>query len=284
MANKFILWCEDENATQDYNTFVNDPQRQAGFQGGQPASAIRVNTALRQANLVSAAIMNALLPDNQTLNYRNDIPTVANAINTALTSKIQTTKVNNAGTSDNVTTNINGQPISTIFETNGTTVKNATYAARAGIANNVDGSNISVSMYLTISTGNPDSTYSEQTIGPLTFRGVGIKVGSRWYGNLYYDCLQNKGQANISDIFAIKLGRPQSTSQSFVESGLMFVHTIMSGATNETWTLLYPENGYNYISNMSAQEYRSTTKFTLNRDGTGNYRSSRIVYGVTMTV
>lgn len=98
--NKFILWCEDENATQDYNTFVNDPQRQSGFQGGQPASAIRVNTALRQANLVSAALMNALLPDNQTLNYRNDITTVANAINTALTNKIQTTKVNNATNAD----------------------------------------------------------------------------------------------------------------------------------------------------------------------------------------
>lgn len=103
MANKFILWCEDENATQDYDTFVNDNQRQAGFQGGQPASAIRVNTALRQANLVSAALMNALLPDNQTLNYRNDIPTVANAINTALNTRIKTTKVNNASQADNAT-------------------------------------------------------------------------------------------------------------------------------------------------------------------------------------
>lgn len=132
MANKFILWCEDENATQDYNTFVNDSQRQSGFQGGQPASAIRVNTALRQANLVSAALMNALLPDNQTLNYRNDIPTVANAINTALTSKIQTTKVNNASNADNatnVTTNINGKAISSIFESDGTIVKNATNAS-----------------------------------------------------------------------------------------------------------------------------------------------------------
>lgn len=27
MANKFILWCEDENATQDYNTFLADNQR-----------------------------------------------------------------------------------------------------------------------------------------------------------------------------------------------------------------------------------------------------------------
>ncbi len=49
-----------------------------------------------------------------------------------------TTKVGKAGTADNatnVTTNINGKAISDIFESNGTTVKNATHATGANTAN-----------------------------------------------------------------------------------------------------------------------------------------------------
>lgn len=54
-----------------------------------------------------------------------------------------TTKVGNAGTADNatnVTTNINGKAISDIFESNGTTVKNATNANKATSADKVKGS------------------------------------------------------------------------------------------------------------------------------------------------
>lgn len=100
MANKFILWCEDVNNTQDYTSFSTDSQREEGFKGSTAASAIRVNTALRQSSLVSAALMNALMPDNQTLTYRNDLTTVTNAINTSLTERIKTTKVDNASQAD----------------------------------------------------------------------------------------------------------------------------------------------------------------------------------------
>lgn len=128
----FIPWIEDNNvnATQDYNTYLNDSQRKEGFKGGTPASAIRVNTALRQANLVVTALMKALNV-SETLNYRSSITDTQNAI----LNGIKTIKVTNAGHADNadnatnVTTNINGKAISMIFESNGTIVKNATNAS-----------------------------------------------------------------------------------------------------------------------------------------------------------
>ena len=169
MANKFILWCEDENATQDYNTFANDSQRQAGFQGGQPASAIRVNTALRQANLVSAALMNALLPDNQTLNYRNDIPTVANAINTALTNKIQTTKVNNADNADNAN-KINNLSITETNNvlTNGTKIiqqKILVWSGSLGSGNSEPGNSISPLPFTHINNAKYEIHFQSYLIG-----------------------------------------------------------------------------------------------------------------------
>lgn len=98
----FIPWIEDDNvnATQDYNTYLNDSQRKEGFKGGTPASAIRVNTALRQANLVATALMKALNV-SETLNYRSSITDVQTAINTQLTTKIVGTKVNDAEHADN---------------------------------------------------------------------------------------------------------------------------------------------------------------------------------------
>lgn len=97
----FIPWIDDNNvnATQDYNTYLNDSQRKEGFKGGTPASAIRVNTALRQANLVATALMN-VLGVSSNLNYRSSVEDVQNAINTTLTNKIRTTKVNDASNAD----------------------------------------------------------------------------------------------------------------------------------------------------------------------------------------
>lgn len=73
MANKFKLWVEDENinATQTYNDFDSDTQRAGGFVGGTPASAIRVNTALRQANLIACALMDVVAPNDNTIDFRS---------------------------------------------------------------------------------------------------------------------------------------------------------------------------------------------------------------------
>ena len=103
MANRFILWAENGTNIQSYTEFLNDDQRQAGFQSGTPASSSRVNTALRQANLVSAALMNALMPSDNTLDFTKDLETVTNAINTSLNTRITNTVVNNSANAENAT-------------------------------------------------------------------------------------------------------------------------------------------------------------------------------------
>lgn len=65
MANNFKTWIDDANVTSGTNvqagsTYNNDSQRKNGFQSGQTASSIRVNTALREATLVASAIVNLL--------------------------------------------------------------------------------------------------------------------------------------------------------------------------------------------------------------------------------
>lgn len=223
MANNFKPWVDDANISgnvQSRNEFSNDAQRKSGFQANQPASAVRINTALRQANLVSAALMEFVdsvksLPS--TLDVQSSVTQVKNAfknaadelesiavgkaklytdarelvldgkidavdlkadgiqgeLNTAKsnitslgTNKVDkvsgmglstkdysvadqtkvskiitngdgTKHLSNDGTyktvanATNVTTNINGKAISSIFESNGTTVKNATTANTA---------------------------------------------------------------------------------------------------------------------------------------------------------
>lgn len=60
MANKFVPWIDEVEpgtTTQEQSVFAEDSQRVNGFVAGDPASAIRVNSALRQANVVVAALM-----------------------------------------------------------------------------------------------------------------------------------------------------------------------------------------------------------------------------------
>lgn len=59
----FYPWVDDANLSGNVMadaTYEADSQRESGFQSGVAASAIRVNTALRQATLVTAALMNAM--------------------------------------------------------------------------------------------------------------------------------------------------------------------------------------------------------------------------------
>ncbi len=60
MANNFKPWVDTPTAgqqVQSASVFASDAQRVAGFKAGDPASALRVNTALRQANVVVAGLM-----------------------------------------------------------------------------------------------------------------------------------------------------------------------------------------------------------------------------------
>lgn len=60
--SKFKVWIDIASSTnvQSADTFAADSQRQQGFKAGTGASAIRVNTALRQANLIAVALVDAL--------------------------------------------------------------------------------------------------------------------------------------------------------------------------------------------------------------------------------
>lgn len=60
MANNFKAWIDAPVTGQQIQSaavFAMDTQRTNGFNAGDPASAIRVNSALRQANVVVAALM-----------------------------------------------------------------------------------------------------------------------------------------------------------------------------------------------------------------------------------
>lgn len=160
--SKFNIWVDDShlNNVMSYDEFVADTQRTAGFTGGTPASSVRVNSALRQANLVACALMNIVDPGN-TVDFRSSVNSIQSLISTYLTTTLTVNKATNVDVSNlntganatvnfrigngvaynktinnvsNVTTSINNKAITDIFETNGTTVKNSTNAAYAQYA------------------------------------------------------------------------------------------------------------------------------------------------------
>ena len=85
MASKYIPWLDDSQALANafnYDDFAaglpSGSQRSQGFQPGTVASAKCVNTALRQANLVAAALMDVVDPNGKTnlQSKRADVATV----------------------------------------------------------------------------------------------------------------------------------------------------------------------------------------------------------------
>ena len=86
MANKFKVWIDTANDNvQTSDVFANDNQRQNGFVAGEPASAIRVNSALRQANLAATGLVQAcddIVANN--LDLRSTVNDVKSAIRKAL--------------------------------------------------------------------------------------------------------------------------------------------------------------------------------------------------------
>lgn len=101
MANNFKPWVDDPTADQQVQsalTFSTDEQRIEGFKAGDPASAIRVNSALRQANVVIAGLMQmcdeiVTLPD--CLSLMSSITDIKNAIKSAI-DKLDTNVLNSA--------------------------------------------------------------------------------------------------------------------------------------------------------------------------------------------
>ena len=95
MANKFVPWIdkvEPGTTTQEQSVFAKDSQRVNGFVAGDPASAIRVNSALRQANVVVTALMQLAdelktLPD---LDLNSSVANIANALKASIITPIKT--------------------------------------------------------------------------------------------------------------------------------------------------------------------------------------------------
>ena len=90
MANNFKPWVDLPTAgqqVQSASVFATDTQRVDGFKAGDPASALRVNSALRQANIVVAGLMQMCddiktLPDG--LSLTSTVAQVKNAIKAAI--------------------------------------------------------------------------------------------------------------------------------------------------------------------------------------------------------
>lgn len=95
MANKFVPWIDEVEpgtTTQEQSVFAEDSQRVNGFVAGEPASAIRVNSALRQANVVVAALMQLAdelktLPD---LDLNSKVVDIASALKASIITPIKT--------------------------------------------------------------------------------------------------------------------------------------------------------------------------------------------------
>lgn len=90
MANNFKPWVDSPTAgqqVQSASVFATDTQRVDGFKAGDPASALRVNSALRQANIVVTGLMQMCddiktLPDG--LSLMSTVTQVKNAIKAAI--------------------------------------------------------------------------------------------------------------------------------------------------------------------------------------------------------
>lgn len=90
MANNFKPWVDSPTAgqqVQSASVFATDAQRVDGFKAGDPASALRVNSALRQANIVVAGLMQMCddiktLPDG--LSLMSTVTQIKNAIKAAI--------------------------------------------------------------------------------------------------------------------------------------------------------------------------------------------------------
>lgn len=90
MANNFKPWVDSPTAgqqVQSASVFATDAQRVDGFKAGDPASAMRVNSALRQANIVVAGLMQ-MCDDIKTLpnglSLMSTVTQVKNAIKAAI--------------------------------------------------------------------------------------------------------------------------------------------------------------------------------------------------------
>lgn len=270
MPSKFQIWVDDQHLdnVMSYSAFNGDSQRTAGFTGGSPASSIRVNTALRQANLIACALMNIVDP-NGTTDFRSNVSSIQTLIDNYLKTTLKVTNSTNADNATNanvtnlntnsnavvnfkigngtaynktinnvanVTTSLNGKNLSTIFESDGITVKNATNASTANIA-----------------------TYasSDTSKGTIDERLKNIKMKIAWtapldpYGN---NEVSTKGGTKtltvpsfneLSDVFILEWDVIKYDGHGIgMSSKVMPMFTVIDAGTTNTYnTVAYMEDG-----------------------------------------
>lgn len=151
--SKFRIWVDDSNLDKvmGFDQFDADTQRQAGFTGGTPASSIRVNTALRQANLVACALMN-IVDTGNTTDFRSSVATVQSLLsnyisNTMVAYKAANADINNLNTNANAVVNFkigNG----TAYNKTINNVANAANATNVNVTNKNTGENAVVNFQL----------------------------------------------------------------------------------------------------------------------------------------
>lgn len=134
--SKFIPWVSDGNVVEntnvyDYSNFngVNS-QSKNGFQSGNIISSTYINSALRQANLVVAALMEAT--GNNTLDLTSSVADVKTALQTYFTG-LYVARATSDGSGNNIASTYATQTgtYSDMTVGNATNSTNATYASKA---------------------------------------------------------------------------------------------------------------------------------------------------------
>lgn len=149
MATKFKVWIDTPQTgtnIQSMADFSSDSQRTNGFAAGNAASAIRMNSALREATLITTALMDAIAPNSDvdiTSTVAQVKTTIANAIGTGRC--ITTVNWNNTtftlsiSFTDGTTTTVDMSGIKTVTmygatrDGNGNVI-NTTYATNASVS------------------------------------------------------------------------------------------------------------------------------------------------------
>ena len=198
MATKFKVWVDTPSAgtnVQSMSDFSSDSQRQNGFAAGNAASAIRVNTALREATLITTAIMDTIAP-NSNVDVTSTVAQVKSAIATAFSNNkcINTITWNN----------------STFFLTFLFTDGTSTTVDMSGIKNSTtmygatrDGSgNVITSTYLTQT--NAANTYLTQTNAASTYL-TQVNAASTYATNTYVNGQIQSLETQISQLSNVPL-------------------------------------------------------------------------------
>lgn len=171
MANNFKNWIDTPvagtNVLSQAN-FASDTQRVNGFKAGDPASAIRVNTGLRQANLVAASLMEAIQVagvDISSLTHLSTISDVQAKITAGLNNLVATNAVT-LGTNQTITGEKTFQQSST--GTGGIVVKQVIGKPVISMSSEMSPGSTAIKVYLL-----SDSTYSANICpGKAYFTGI----------------------------------------------------------------------------------------------------------------